>query len=266
MSAKPWHRRYHSDALAGMLSLTLEERGAYQTCLDLIYDRQGPIPDNDRLLAGYMGCSIRKWKALRERLLMLGKLIARDGMLTNARAEKEIENDAKTARKHAENGLKGGRKRAENEKKANENNERSQAGLKHGSSLPEARSQKPDIEKDKNRCSVTPRASPAEPDYDRQELERMAQALALEIRLIRPIAPKDRQVLKGWLDEGFHFENIVMEAAKHVYAREAAKGLGISGFAYLDGAVRDEAAEVERERERYREMRERLTVIEGGGR
>jgi uncharacterized protein YdaU (DUF1376 family) len=130
MAGNPWHRRYHSDALAGMLSLTLEERGAYQTVLDLIYDRSGPIADNERLLSGYMGCSIRK-----------GKLVAADGFLTNPRAEKQLENDAKTARKLAENGAKGGRKKAENAKNGNENNNSGLAELGGGSSLPEARSQ-----------------------------------------------------------------------------------------------------------------------------
>ena len=102
MSGNPWHRRYHSDALAGMLSLTLEERGAYQTVLDLIYDRGGPIADNERLLAGYMNCSLRKWRSLRETLIEKGKLTASDGHLSNSRAEKLLENDAKTSQKRIE--------------------------------------------------------------------------------------------------------------------------------------------------------------------
>ena len=90
MSDNPWHRRYHSDALTGMLSLTLEERGAYQTVLDMIYDRGGPIADHDRVLAGYMGCSVRKWRSLREKLIASGKLTARK------RTRKRRENEPKT--------------------------------------------------------------------------------------------------------------------------------------------------------------------------
>ena len=48
MSALPYHKRYHSDALAGMMPLTLEERGAYNTLLDMIYDRGGPLIDKHR--------------------------------------------------------------------------------------------------------------------------------------------------------------------------------------------------------------------------
>lgn len=134
MSANPWHRRYHSDALSGMLPLTLEERGAYQTVLDLIYDRGGPIADNERLLSGYMGCSIRKWRSLRAALIEKGKLATRDGHLTNFRAEKEIENETKTRRKRAETGAKGGRKKSENQKIANKNNETDVAPLEQNSS------------------------------------------------------------------------------------------------------------------------------------
>ena len=106
MSANPWHRRYHSDALAGMLSLTLEERGAYQTVLDLIYDRGGPIADNERLLAGYMNCSVRKWRALRSALL-------RRANWSPGKAFCQIpapKNSSKTTRKPRENSLKTARK------------------------------------------------------------------------------------------------------------------------------------------------------------
>lgn len=157
MSGNPWHRRYHSDALAGMLSLSLEERGAYQTVLDLIYDRGGPIADNERLLAGYMGCSIRKWRSLRQALIDQGKLVLANGLLSNSRAEKEIENDAKTRRKLAENGSKGGHKRAENAKNDNENRETELAALQQGSSLrARSRSQKPDIPLDKSNGAFDP--------------------------------------------------------------------------------------------------------------
>ena len=39
---RPWHKRYHEDALNGYMGLTLEERGVYSTCLDLIYMRGAP--------------------------------------------------------------------------------------------------------------------------------------------------------------------------------------------------------------------------------
>lgn len=139
MSTLPYHKRYHSDALAGFMPLTLEERGAYQTLLDMMYDRGGPLIDNERLLAGYMNCSLRKWRQIREQLILKGKIrINRDGQISNGRAEKEIENQSKTQRKLIEAGAKGGRTRAEKEKLSNENSESGQASLEAGSSDPQA--------------------------------------------------------------------------------------------------------------------------------
>lgn len=139
MHDRPWHKRYHSDALAGYLNLSLEERGAYTTLLDLLYDRGRPFPDNDRLIAGYLGVSPRKARAVVQVLIEKGKLYRTDeGELSNRRFDKEMGSVEETARKHAENGAKGGRTRAERAKKPNENNGAEQAGLKP---IPEARSQ-----------------------------------------------------------------------------------------------------------------------------
>lgn len=149
MKGNPWHKRYHSDALSGYMGLSLEERGAYTTLLDMLYDRGEPIPENERLLAGYFGVSVRKARALIGSLVEKRKIVRTgDGFLTNKRFESEL----KTSRKHAENGSEGGRKRAENEKNRKENNAAAQAGLGNGfqPQKPEARDQ---IERDKSLSS-----------------------------------------------------------------------------------------------------------------
>lgn len=133
MSGFGWHPREHRKALDGMLALTLEERGAYNTVLDLIYDREGPIPDDARWLAGWMGVSIRKWSSLRSALIEAGKIFAVNvngiDCLMNRRAAIELENQTKLSRKLSESGAKGGRKSAETKAKANENNEEPVARL-----------------------------------------------------------------------------------------------------------------------------------------
>lgn len=133
MSIFGWHPRSHRAALEGMRRLTLEERGAYNTLLDLIYDRSGPIPDDPRWLSGWMGCSLRKWNAIREMLIEQGKIYAvmikTEPCLMNQRAAVEIENQSKFARNLSESGAKGGRKRAENATALNENNDLGQAPL-----------------------------------------------------------------------------------------------------------------------------------------
>lgn len=283
VSARPYHKRYHSDALSGFMPLTLEERGAYQTLLDMMYDRGGPLLDNERLLAGYMNCSIRKWRALRESLIAHGKIrINSDGQITNDRAEKEIENALKTSREFAENGSSGGRKSAENRKKGNKINEGDQASLKPPSS--HTRSHSPDISN--KPIPITPRASRSVPSEagdlefstrlpypktnttvppDRaqsrpvpsgqqppSEFEQQCRLLAQTINLTRPVAAPDRQVLRQWLDEGFDFKFHVIEGAKSVVARAEARGSAIHSFKYLDAGIREYRTAWLAEREGYR--------------
>jgi len=144
VSERPWYKRYPSDFITGTLGMSLEEKGAYSILLDLIYDRGRPIPDDARYLAGVCGCSVRKWNTIRERLIETGKITCRDGVISNSRAEKEIENAAKLARKLAENGAKGGNKKAENAAAASENNDIALAELPLTRVLqkPEAREEK----------------------------------------------------------------------------------------------------------------------------
>ncbi|QRG06113.1 YdaU family protein [Xanthobacter dioxanivorans] len=156
MSGRPWYKRYGADFVHGCLGLTLEEKGAYSLCLDLIYDRGGPIPDDARWLAGVCGVSVRKWSALRGRLIDAGKLVETGGRLSNTRAEKEIETAAKTSQKLAESGAKGGFNRAVNAASSINNNDLDEASLKHTRI-----NQKPDAREDisDTDVSVSPPAS-----------------------------------------------------------------------------------------------------------
>lgn len=125
-----WHPREHRAALQGMLSLTLEERGAYNTILDLIYDRGGPVPDDARWMAGWMGVSLKRWSVLRAALIVKGKIyeteVGETASLMNGRAAVEIENQTKLSRNAVLTGAKGGRKRAENAAASKENSDLAQ--------------------------------------------------------------------------------------------------------------------------------------------
>jgi uncharacterized protein YdaU (DUF1376 family) len=122
MSGRPWYKRCGADFIEGTMGLSLEEKGAYSLCLDLIYSYGGPIADDPRWIAGVCGVSLRKWAALRERLIATGKLISVDGRLRNVRADKELIISEKTPRKVDETSVKGQRNVAENAPASNENN------------------------------------------------------------------------------------------------------------------------------------------------
>ena len=129
MSAR-WYKRCGADFIHGTMMLTLEEKGAYSLCLDLIYDRGGPIPDDARWISGVCGVSIRKWNSIRDRLIETGKITVLNGELSNARADFELVSMEKYSRNQAESGAKGGRKRAENDANSRKNKDLGQASLK----------------------------------------------------------------------------------------------------------------------------------------
>jgi uncharacterized protein YdaU (DUF1376 family) len=85
-----WYKRDPDAALVGMADLTLEECGAYNLILDLIYSREGNLKDDDRQISGWLRCHIRVWKRIRRRLMELGKLYVHAGCIHNRRADREL--------------------------------------------------------------------------------------------------------------------------------------------------------------------------------
>lgn len=86
-----WYKRDPNAALAGFAVLTLEERGAYETVLDLIYAHDGDLNDDEHFLAGWMRSDVRVWRRLRKRLVDLGKIYIHAGKIRNERADREID-------------------------------------------------------------------------------------------------------------------------------------------------------------------------------
>jgi uncharacterized protein YdaU (DUF1376 family) len=92
MGILKWYKRDPAAALHGMMGLTLEERGAYNTILDLIYSHDGFIDDDPRQICNWLGgVNLKVWKRLRQRLLDAEKLYLRDGKLRNRRADQEVD-------------------------------------------------------------------------------------------------------------------------------------------------------------------------------
>lgn len=60
--------------LDDIMPLTLEERGALVTLQELAAVRDGFVPDQERWLAGWLQCSVRKWRVIRSALVVKGRL------------------------------------------------------------------------------------------------------------------------------------------------------------------------------------------------
>jgi uncharacterized protein YdaU (DUF1376 family) len=107
VSRIPYHKRYHGDILTAYMGMSLEERGAYDTLLELMYDRGGDVPNDPRWLAGWFGVSLRKANLLITTLLDKHKIyLSAAGTFRNRRADNELENLAKTSRIQAERRIK----------------------------------------------------------------------------------------------------------------------------------------------------------------
>ncbi len=116
-----WYRRWPVDALEGMMELSLEERGAYNTVLDLIYVRDNNLPDDDRFVAGWMRVDVRVWKRIKQRLIDAGKLYVSAGLLRNGKADGEILSTLSRCLSAADAGRASGRSRAaKSDNKSNE--------------------------------------------------------------------------------------------------------------------------------------------------
>lgn len=89
-----FYKRDPSAALAGMAELTLQERGAYNTIIDLLYDRDGDLRDDDDIMRRVLGCHGNEWKAVKLKLLAKGKIWVEDGFWKAKRVDDVLQEAA----------------------------------------------------------------------------------------------------------------------------------------------------------------------------
>lgn len=125
-----WYKRDPGAALNGMMELTLEERGAYNTVLDLIYSRDGNLPNDDRFISGWLRVDVRVWKRIKCNLIEREKLYVQDGQIRNARADVEVLEALSRVGSARDAGLASARsKAAKSNDKSNENNNKAATGV-----------------------------------------------------------------------------------------------------------------------------------------
>lgn len=85
-----FYKRDPDRAIAGMAELTLKQRGAYNSLLDLLYSRDGNVPDDDARVARMISCHWREWATIKAELIVIGKVWVEDGMLHAKRVQDTI--------------------------------------------------------------------------------------------------------------------------------------------------------------------------------
>ena len=130
-----WYKRDPDAWMGGVVGLPPEERGIYDTVIELLYSRDliVPPPDDDRFWARVCCCDPRTWRRVRDNLLAKGKLYLEDGVRLMARRVRE---EFERARRRIEVSSESRQKQLQNQRKAPE--------LTPGQPQPE-----PDIEKER---------------------------------------------------------------------------------------------------------------------
>lgn len=85
-----WYKRDPAAALEGMFGLSAEERGYYNTLLDLLYARAPHGDVTDLLVVKAMGERPQVWRRVKAKLIAKGKVREVDGKLTANRVETEV--------------------------------------------------------------------------------------------------------------------------------------------------------------------------------
>lgn len=109
-----FYKRDPIKALEGMSGLSLEERGAYNTILDLIYCHDGAIDDDPKFICPWLKCNIRTWRRIRALLIDKEKLYLCGGKLRNPKADEVVSAALHKIRNSERGGILSGETRASN--------------------------------------------------------------------------------------------------------------------------------------------------------
>lgn len=99
-----WYKRYPDEYKRGTRKLSLAARGAYSDILDMIYMAGGPIEDDDFAIACELRVKQKVWLRARTELFKAGKLVTRDGWISNPKADEVLaEREARKAAQRSPN-------------------------------------------------------------------------------------------------------------------------------------------------------------------
>lgn len=111
---RPWYKRSGSDlVMATMAMPDSDHKWAYSSIIDMLNDRDRPLPDEPGFICGFTGLTRQKWGRVRRYLIEHGYLVTPEpGLLTNPRFEREREERRAQHDASVEHGRQGGRKSA----------------------------------------------------------------------------------------------------------------------------------------------------------
>ena len=138
---------YADNWLGGVVLLTALERGVYDTMINLIYQTNGPLEDDDKAMAHACKAGKADYKRAKARLLELRKIEVVDGLIYQSKCTKELSRAAGRIEAYAKREAeKMKRKLEKNEKKTGKKTEKMGQEMQekqgnHSSSIDGANSQ-----------------------------------------------------------------------------------------------------------------------------
>lgn len=108
-----YHFHFHGDWLRGVAKLTPEERGVYDTIINLTYAERRALPDDDEWLARQCNCPLKTYRRIKRQLLEKGRVEVDEEAQTilDRRALEELAAAGVMRERLAEQGRNGAEKR-----------------------------------------------------------------------------------------------------------------------------------------------------------
>lgn len=111
----PYFKFYPSDFMHGVRGLSAQEVGIYTMLLCRIYEEDGPVECHIVRLSTYCGMRENTFKQVLDKLIVLGKLTLKNGMISNARSEAEISSRSDDLKNKISGGKASAKKRQQNQ-------------------------------------------------------------------------------------------------------------------------------------------------------
>ena len=77
-----FYKRDPALALEGMSQLNSQQRGIYNSIIDLLYVRDGIVPDDDHMVAAAISIDLREYRNIKRQLVAAGKVRTRSGLIS----------------------------------------------------------------------------------------------------------------------------------------------------------------------------------------
>jgi len=111
----PYFTFYPADFMGGVRGMTPQEIGVYTMLLCRMYEESGPVEYHVLRLSTYCGMREKTFVAVAEKLIALGKITMRDGMIFNDRASIEIADRSDKLKNNSKAGKASAEKRQQNQ-------------------------------------------------------------------------------------------------------------------------------------------------------